>query len=68
VAIASELLTVAEVAERLRVHPRTAKKWYRAGRFPCVKVSPKVVRFDWEAVVAALKRRGAKKARPCGEA
>ena len=52
---AIELLTVDEVARRLSVRPRTVQAWYRAGRIPTVKISPKVVRFDWPAIVAALR-------------
>lgn len=51
-----ELLTASELAERLAVRPSTVRKWARQGRIPEVCLSPKVRRFDYEAVVAALER------------
>jgi excisionase family DNA binding protein len=53
----TELLTVNQLAERLQVRPRTVQKWARSGRLPAVLLSPKVVRFDWAAVLAALRGR-----------
>jgi excisionase family DNA binding protein len=50
----SELLTANQLAERLQIRPRTVQAWARKGRIPTVKLSAKVVRFDWEAVVASL--------------
>jgi excisionase family DNA binding protein len=52
-----ELLTVLELAERLHVRPRTVQTWARQGRIPAVKLSAKVVRFDWQAVLAAIRSR-----------
>ncbi len=49
-----ELLTAHEVADRLAVRPSTIRKWARQGRIPEVCLSPKVRRFDYGAVVAAL--------------
>jgi excisionase family DNA binding protein len=51
----TELLTVAELAKRLRLQPRTVQSWARAGRIPSVRLTAKVIRFDWTAVVAALR-------------
>ena len=53
----SELLTAAEVAERLRVKPSTVSGWAREGRIPSVRLGPKTIRFDGDAVVDALKNR-----------
>jgi excisionase family DNA binding protein len=50
-----ELLTVDQLAERLQVRPRTLQVWARQGRIPTVKLSAKVVRFEWLAVLAALR-------------
>lgn len=50
----SELLTATELAERLKVRPETVKVWAREGRIPAVRLSPKVLRFDPVAVLAAL--------------
>ena len=49
-----ELLTAAEMADRLKVKPGTILGWYRNGRIPGRKLSPKVLRFDLAEVVAAL--------------
>jgi len=53
-----EFLTAAELAERLRVRPGTIRAWGRAGRIPMVRFSRRVLRFDFEDVVAALRRHG----------
>jgi excisionase family DNA binding protein len=50
----TELLTVAQLAERLHLRPRTIQTWARQGRIPTVKLSPKVVRFSWPAVLTAI--------------
>lgn len=49
------MLTADQVAERLHIRPRTVKAWASQGRIPTVRLSPKVVRFDWAAVLAALR-------------
>lgn len=49
-----DLLTAAELAERLRVKPGTVLGWHRKGRIPVRKLSPKVLRFALAEVVAAL--------------
>jgi excisionase family DNA binding protein len=50
----TELLTADQLADRLRVRPRTVQAWARHGRIPTVRLSAKVVRFRWSAVLAAL--------------
>lgn len=52
-----ELLTAAELAERLKLRPSTIKEWARRGRIPQVVLSPRVRRFDYEAVLRAVKRK-----------
>ena len=52
-----ELLTADEIAERLRLRPRTIRQWARRGLIPAVRLSPKVVRFKLAAVVAAMRGR-----------
>jgi excisionase family DNA binding protein len=56
------LLTPAELAERLHVSPDTLRRWARRGRIPVIRASTKVLRFDLDAVLAALRmengRRG----------
>jgi excisionase family DNA binding protein len=62
----TELLTVNQLAERLHVRPRTVQVWARQGRIPSVKLSAKVVRFDWDAVLTALRDQAKpREATPC---
>jgi|GEM_PF-1344784 len=58
------LLTANQLAQRLKVSPVTVQRWSRDGRIPCLKLTAKVVRFDYEAVCAALREIGAKPAPP----
>jgi excisionase family DNA binding protein len=51
----TELLTADQLAERLHLRPRTVQAWARQGRIPTVRLSPKVVRFDWGTVLTALR-------------
>jgi excisionase family DNA binding protein len=51
----TELLTTNQLAERLHIRPRTVQAWARMGRIPTVKVSPKVIRFDWKAILTVLR-------------
>jgi excisionase family DNA binding protein len=53
----TELMTVEQLADRLHIRPRTVQAWARQGRIPTVKLSPKVVRFDWLEVLAALRNQ-----------
>ena len=55
----SELLTPAEMAQRLRVSKRTLQLWTREGRIPSVRISAKVIRYDPETVTSALTERAA---------
>jgi excisionase family DNA binding protein len=55
-ATSEDLLTAAELAERLRIKPSTILMWHRSGRIPSVRLSHKVLRFSLPDVVAALKR------------
>lgn len=51
-----EFLTAAELAERLRVRPGTIRAWGREGRIPIVRLSHRVLRFDLNEVLAALRQ------------
>lgn len=51
----TELLTATELAGRLRVQVDTVRRWAREGRIPCLRPSPKVVRFELGQVVAAIR-------------
>ena len=54
-----DFLTAEQLAERLGVKPRTVKEWLRAGIIPATRLTPKVIRYDLEQVVSALKQRQA---------
>ncbi len=49
-----DVMTGRELAERLRVSPDTIRHWARIGRIPVLKYSPRVQRFDFRSVLAAL--------------
>lgn len=57
---ATELLTARELAKRLLVSPETVRAWARRGFIPTLRLSPKVIRFRAEAVLAALSTTPAK--------
>lgn len=48
------MLTAAEVAERLRVHPHTVRRWCREGRLRCFR-SGHTVRIPADALTEALR-------------
>jgi excisionase family DNA binding protein len=50
----TELLTARELAKRLRVSPETVRAWSRRGCIPSLRLSPKAIRYNAEAVLAAL--------------
>jgi excisionase family DNA binding protein len=52
--MATDYLTAAELGRRLRLSPETIHQMARDGRIPCIRLSAKVIRFDAEAVAAAL--------------
>ncbi len=52
-----KLLTAEEIADALQVRPSTVRLWARRGWIPRIRLSPKVVRYDLDAVVDALKKR-----------
>ncbi len=48
------VLTVDQLADRLQVQRRTILGWVKADIIPVIRPSPKVLRFDPDAVVEAL--------------
>lgn len=54
--MSNDLLTADELAKHLKVQPSTVRRWQREGRIPAVRVTAKVVRFDYAAVVDAIRR------------
>lgn len=53
----SDLLTAAELADRLRVKPGTILGWHQSGRIPGRRLSHKVLRFSLADVLSALEGR-----------
>lgn len=49
-----EFVTADELAQRLQVKRRTVVGWVKAGLIPVIRPSPKVIRFDIDAVARAL--------------
>lgn len=50
----SDFLTAEQLAARLHVRPSTVRRWAQEGRIPTVRLTPKVVRYELAAVVAAM--------------
>ncbi|MCA9313874.1 MAG: MerR family DNA-binding transcriptional regulator [Planctomycetes bacterium] len=50
-------LTATGVARRLGVRPKTVLQWARQGLIPAIRITGKVVRFDWPAVLDAVRDR-----------
>jgi len=48
------LVTTAEQAKALRICTETLRRWTRDGKVPCVRLSSRVVRYEPNAVLAAL--------------
>jgi excisionase family DNA binding protein len=46
-----------ELAGFLGVQPDTVRRWARAGMIPAVRISRRVMRFEPDQVVRALRRR-----------
>ena len=54
----NELLTLDELAHRLRLHPDTARGLYRRGVIPGLKLGHRTLRFEYEKVIEALREAG----------
>ena len=56
-----KLLTIRELAERLRISPGTAYHWLSAGRLTCIRLSARCVRFresEVEKMLNKMTRQG----------
>jgi excisionase family DNA binding protein len=53
-------LTATELASRFHVTTPTILRWHRAGKIPAVRITAKVLRFDFAEVVAALRAAAAR--------
>jgi excisionase family DNA binding protein len=64
-----EFLTARQLAEVLQVSESTVRRLAREGRIPCVRLTPRLLRFNLRAVYRALDGSNAKpKRRPAEEA
>jgi len=54
----NELLTLKELAQRLRLHPDTARGLYRRGVIPGIKLGHRSLRFEYAEVIEALRQAG----------
>ncbi len=52
--MAAELLTVREVAERLKLNPQTVRRWIRTGLLPASRIG----RRQWRIKAQDVERRG----------
>lgn len=55
----NDLLTAEQLAGRLGVKPRTVRQWFRTGLIPATRLTPKVIRYNLDDVVASLQQRQA---------
>lgn len=52
-----EMMTATELAKLLRLQPDTIRVWTREGIIPAIRVTGKVIRFDFAEVERALRMR-----------
>jgi hypothetical protein len=50
----SDLRTTAETAAALKVCSATLRRWTREGVVPSIRLGPRVIRYDLNAVIAAI--------------
>ena len=50
------LIKKKELAKRLSVSPRTIDEWARKRKIPYLQISPRFYLYDFEAVLAALRK------------
>ena len=55
---ARNLLTVPEVAEWARVHPKTVYRWIRSGRLEAIQFGPRTFRVPEDAIHKLLHKSG----------
>ena len=58
---ARNLLTVLEVAEWARVHPKTVYRWIREGRLEAIQFGPRTFRVPEDAIAQFLRQTGYEK-------
>ena len=53
-----DLLTLNELAARLKMHPDTVRGLWRNHAFPGLRIGHRTLRFEYAAVLDALRRAG----------
>lgn len=53
-----DLLTITELAHKLKLHPDTARGLYRRGVIPGLRLGHRTLRFEYQAVLDALRTAG----------
>lgn len=53
-----DLLTIDELATRLKMHPDTVRGLWRRRAFPGLRIGHRTLRFEYTAVLDALRRAG----------
>jgi excisionase family DNA binding protein len=51
----AELIGLEELGARLKLHPETVRGLYRRGTIPGLRIGHRTLRFDYEAVLEALR-------------
>lgn len=62
-----ELLTTEELSHKLQLAPSTIRRWVRANRIPAIRVTAKVIRFDYSDVCEALRDGSDRSGEPAAE-
>ena len=53
-----DLLTLDELAHRLKMHPDTVRSLWRRRAFPGLRIGHRTLRFEYDAVLDALRQAG----------
>jgi len=53
-----DLLTLKQLAGKLRIHPSTARSLWRRRAFPGLRIGHRTLRFEFQAVLQALRQAG----------
>ena len=51
------LIKKKELAKRLSVSPHTIDAWVQRREIPCIKVTPRLYLYEFDAVIAAIRKK-----------
>lgn len=54
--VSDDLLTIDELAKKLHIHKVTCRTLYRQKVFPGIKIGHRTLRFEYQAVLSALRQ------------